>query len=358
MTIFASDEKEILFQTANYYNVIRIRAFAFLLLSLVGQELFAQHTLRIVEYNVENLFDVRHDTLKNDLDFLPEGSYHWTPGRYWKKQNDVAKTLMAVGGEIGAPVLVGLCEVENDSVLFDLTHRSVLRSVGYDYVMTNSPDTRGVDVALLYQPFLFRLLDCRSVRVPSFENGFRPTRDILYAKGELYTSDTLHVVVCHLPSKAGGASTATRHRRLAVETLRSVVDSVMNIHADAKLLVMGDFNAAIGEKIFKRLMPPLHETLPTSRRARHQPRGTYYFQKQWSYLDHMLVSEGWLRWQGKEMEKTNDRCGDAARCQSSESCLPFLLNEKGVPNRMYRGPVYNGGVSDHLPLYIDVELSR
>lgn len=321
-----------------------IRTIIVVLVALIAMlpEVCAQRSLRIVEYNVENMFDVRHDTLKNDYDFLPEGSYRWTPGRYWKKLNDVAKTLVAVGGEQSVPALVGLCEVENDSVLFDLTRRSVLRGAGYEYVMTNSPDQRGVDVALLYQPLVFCLLGSHAVRVPSVERGFRPTRDILYAKGMLYTGDTLHVVLCHLPSKAGGAAEATKHRLLAVETLRAVVDSVMNIHADAKLLVMGDFNAAVGEKIFKRLMPPLHETLPTGRRAQHQPRGTYYFQKQWSYLDHILVSEGWLRWQG--------------RCASTESRLPFLLNDKGTPNRMYRGPIYNGGVSDHLPLYIDVDL--
>lgn len=346
-------------------NLRRVVFFCLLMLSLLDEGLSAQRSLRIVEYNVENMFDVRHDTLKNDQDFLPEGSYHWTPGRYWKKLNDVAKTLVAVGGDEGAPVLVGLCEVENDSVLFDLTHRSVLRNAGYEYVMTNSPDLRGVDVALLYQPFVFHLLEKHCVRVPSKENGFRPTRDVLYVKGELYTGDTLHVVVCHLPSKAGGAAEATRHRRLAVQTLRSVVDSVMIIQPDAKLLVMGDFNAVVGEAVFKKLMPPLHETLPTSRRAMHQPRGTYFFQKQWSYLDHMLVSEGWLRWQGVDPGKGGKKLGEAGRCRSyevgrcwsSEARLPFLLNEKGVPNRMYRGPVYNGGVSDHLPLYMDIELS-
>lgn len=334
--------------------------FACLLASFVSQNACAQRSLRIVEYNVENLFDVRHDTLKNDYDFLPEGSYRWTPGRYWKKLNDVAKTLVAVGGEQSAPVLVGLCEVENDSVLFDLTHRSVLRNVGYNYVMTNSPDLRGVDVALLYQPFQFRLLQYRFARVPSVENGFSPTRDILYVCGQLYTGDTVHVVVCHLPSKAGGAAEATKHRRLAVQTLRNVVDSVLNIQHDAKLLVMGDFNAAVGEKVFRKLMPPLHETLPTNRRSRHLARGTYLFQKHWSYLDHMLVSDGWLRWQEEQKEPADGQSVQkgSASCQASEARLPFLLNEKGAPNRMYRGPIYNGGVSDHLPLYIDIKLSR
>ncbi len=92
--------------------------------------------LTFVELNCENLFDTRHDSLKNDVEFLPEGSYHWTPYRYWHKVN-----------HLGLPDLVALCEVENDSVLFDLTKRSAIRTAGYEYVMTDSPDERGIDVA-------------------------------------------------------------------------------------------------------------------------------------------------------------------------------------------------------------------
>lgn len=327
-----------------------------LLLLFVCKSVHAQQTLRIVEYNVENLFDVQHDTLKNDYDFLPDGSYRWTPRRYRLKQNDVAKTLAAVGGEVGLPVLVGLCEVENDNVLNDLTRRYALKTAGYEYVMTDSPDLRGIDVALLYLPRLFSVLHSRSVRVPSVQYGFRPTRDILYVEGRFYNGDTVHVVVCHLPSKAGGASQATKHRQLAVQTLRSVVDSVLNIRSDARLLVMGDFNAEVGEKVFRRLIPPLHETLPDARRAGRGPRGTYYFQKQWCYLDHMLVSDGWLKWQGCEQPQGGRGKRGRRECQSAEARLPFLLNEKGAPYRMYRGPYYNGGISDHLPLFMDVKL--
>lgn len=323
-------------------------------------------TIRIVEWNVENLFDTRHDTLKNDQDFLPDGSYHWSPFRYWKKINEIGQTLAAIGADDGLPVLVGLCEVENDSVLFDITKRSVLHTAGYEYVMTNSADQRGVDVALMYHPLMFRLLDSHPVRIPSVEHGYSPTRDILYVKGMLPSRDTLHVIVCHLPSKAGGGQSATRHRNLAAETLSCLVDSIMSaqdgegVRDDAgasrsmartirhtgrtpKILVMGDFNATSNEKIFKKLIPPLLETLPTKLSDRMKPVGTYYYQHQWSYLDHILVSASIQEWQGREL-------------RAHEVRLPFLLNEQGTPHRTFRGPAYNGGISDHLPLCLEISL--
>lgn len=296
----------------------------------------AQHACVVACWNVENLFDTRHDTLKNDTDFTPDGAYRWTKTRYWRKLDDVARTIAAIGGEDGLPVLMGLCEVENDSVLHDLTCRSAMRSVGYGYVMTESADARGVDVALLYLPYQFRLLDWHAVRVPSKEQNFSPTRDVLYAKGVLITGDTLHAIVCHLPSKAGGGQKANKHRRLAAATVRGVADSVLTTCPDAKLLVMGDFNATSREAVFKGLMPPLYETLPTSAKELMKPIGTYYYQRQWSYLDHILVSDGFRRWQPE--------------ARARECRLPFLLTDEGTPKRTFRGPSYNGGVSDHLPL--------
>lgn len=111
--------------------------------------------------------------------------------------------VIAAAGEERLPDVIGLCEVENDTVMHDLTRRSSLRTLGYRYVMTDSPDARGVDVALLYQPGCFRLLSSREVVVPSPSEGFRPTRNFLYAKGQVVTGDTLHVVVCHFPSRLG-----------------------------------------------------------------------------------------------------------------------------------------------------------
>lgn len=306
-----------------------------LFLALSGTK--AQRPFRILEWNVENAFDTLHDEGKNDQEFLPQGSHRWTSSRYWRKLDEVGKTIVAAADTLGLPALVGLCEVENDSVLTHLVNRSALRTTGYRYVMTQSPDLRGVDVALLYLPAQFRLLSHHSIRIPSTQHGFRPTRDILYARGRLLGGDTLHVFVCHLPSKAGGIKNANKHRKLAAHTLRLSVDSVLNLHPQAKIIVMGDFNATPRESIFRQLTPPLHETLPTSRKELNRPIGTYRYQGLWSYLDHILVSQS-VRYLDK----------------AKELRLPHLIDTNDYPFRTFKGPIYNGGISDHLPLFLDV----
>lgn len=163
----------------------------------------AQHAFRVMEYNVENLFDCRHDSLKQDTEFLPGSVRNWTYRRFQDKVNKIGKVILAAGKE-QVPDLVGLCEVENDYCLKSLIRYSPLREVGYKYVMTSSPDERGIDVALLYQPVSFRLLASQKIRIPSDSLGMRPTRDVLYVSGRVVSGDTLDVFVCHLPSRVGG----------------------------------------------------------------------------------------------------------------------------------------------------------
>ena len=155
-----------------------------------------------MELNTENMFDCQHDSMKNDYEFLPDAPRHWNRAKYWQKVNRIGQEIASASLCLpnGAmPDVIGLCEVENDTVLRDLTQRSLLRQARYEYVMTHSPDERGIDVALLYSPFAFRLISCRSLRVPLIKD-MRPTRDILYAKGEVLSGDTLHVFVLHAPS--------------------------------------------------------------------------------------------------------------------------------------------------------------
>ena len=288
--------------------------------------------LRLMTWNVENLFDTVHDEGFRDEEFLPDGERRWTSHRYWQKLTDLSRVVAAVAEEGDIPDLIGLCEVENDSVLTALTQRSVLGKLRYNYVMTHSEDARGVDVALLYQPVHFRLLDCRSIRVPSVQRGLRPTRDILHACGLVLSGDgvdTLHVFVVHLPSRAGGRE-GDRNRSLAAKTLWQAVDSVKT----KKVVVMGDFNATCRDRIFKRM--PLRPTDDP------EADGTYCFRGFWQWIDHILVSPSVItRGKARVVE------------------LPWLLEENktyggSMPRRAYRGPVYHGGVSDHLPLILDI----
>lgn len=297
---------------------------------------FPARAEKILWYNAENLFDTKHDTLKNDFDFLPNGNYHWTPGRYWKKLDNLARVVAAVAEQDGWPMLVGMCEVENDSVLRDLTTRSPLRTAGYRYVHSEGPDLRGVDCCLLYQPRLFRLQETEAIRVPSAEQGLRPTRDILHVWGTLIRTDSLlHIFVLHFPSRAGGSQASTQNRMLAAQTLCGALDKLQG----QRILVMGDFNAEPKDPIFQPILQRLVSLVPQRRKELKKAQGSYCYQGLWGYIDHMLVSPS--------MQSCCESLVHVAK-------FPFLLTEKGTPWRTFQGPVYKGGYSDHLPLYISV----
>ncbi len=309
-----------------------------------------QQPFRVMFYNVENLFDNRHDSLKEDREFLPGGEKEWTPSRYWRKLDALSK-VVAAAGEKRLPDLVGLCEVENDSVLFDFTRRSSLRALGYRYVMTHSPDVRGINVALLYQPGSFRLLESREIPVPSAEAGFRPTRNILYAKGEVPSGDTLHVLVCHLPSRLGATRVSHRHRMLAARTARAAADSVRKAVSDARILWMGDFNADAGDGVFREVaFPYFREPGLASARA-DGVEGSYRYRGIWETIDHILVSPA-LTDVSLPFHTADGRRAIVA--------FPFMCEREktygGVrPFRTYQGPLYKGGYSDHFPVTLDFE---
>lgn len=294
--------------------------------------------LTFMELNCENLFDTRHDSLKNDQEFLPDGSYKWTPYRYWAKLNHLGQEIVAQSDPV--PDFVAMCEVENDSVMFDLTKRSLLRNAGYEYVMTSSPDERGIDVALLYQPASFALLHSHSIRIKPLPDT-RPTRDILYASGLLITGDTLHIFVVHAPSRRGGEQVSRPYRLLVASQLAEAVDSVYAISRDAKIIIAGDFNDYADSPALQYLYEHHLINISSDAQGSHGAKATYRWHGEWRSLDQILCSPSL-----------------AARKQSSViGDLPFLLEDDEKyggkkPYRTYLGPRYLGGYSDHLPLVV------
>lgn len=316
------------------------------LLPAAGQDL---RRFRVMEYNCENLFDSCHDAGKDDLQFLPEGEFCWTSGRYRKKLSDLARVILDAGGL--QPVdLVGLCEVENDSVMRDLTRRSRLASLGYEYVLTEGPDPRGIDVALLYQPLTFRLLTSATHFVPYNAASERPTRPVLHCSGVIPTGDTLDVVVVHFPSRRGGVGLTKPYRLRAADVVRSVTDSLGRVRRRPAIVVMGDCNDEPSDASVKRMADGGFCNLSARAAALGDAassrfiRGTYFFQHKWSRIDNVLLS-----------------C-EAVRRFRADDCVIFapdyLLETDSdgffIPFRLYRGPQYHGGVSDHLPLLLDL----
>lgn len=317
---------------------------------------------RVVSWNIENLFDTHHDSLKNDHEFLPDAMRHWNYSRYKKKLADIARVITAIG-EWNPPALVGLCEVENDSALRDLTRRSPLKELDYRYVMTDSPDLRGIDVALLYQRDLFKLLSSRSISIPPLKEH-RPTRDLLHVSGLLLTGDTLDVFVCHLPSRSGGAEVSEPYRLHAAQILRIEADSILNARLHPQVIIMGDFNDYPTNKSIQEVLeaeaPSAANTLSPSklyhllaRKAQSREFGSYKYRGEWGLLDHLIVSGTLLNQSGNFFTSEE---------KANVCLLPFLLNEDNKygdkePFRTYKGMKYQGGISDHLPIYTDFELS-
>ncbi len=297
-------------------------------------------SLTFVELNCENLFDCQHDSLKQDTEWLPDGQRHWTPARYWRKLNNIGQELLSCQEE-GLPDLVALVEVENDSVVFDLTRRSLLRNAGYRYLMTQSPDMRGIDVALLYQPTSFRPLCYDYLEVTPLED-MRPTRDILYVQGETLNRDTLHVFVVHAPSRFGGERPTRPNRQLVMDRL---MGAIRLLPADAKVVVAGDFNDyADSPSLVVLEQNGLHNVSRVAK-GTHGAEGTYRYEGEWESIDHVLVSSSLL--EHVKQAYVND--------------VPFLLEEEkkygGVkPLRTFNGYRYQRGFSDHLPLVVRFQL--
>ena len=295
--------------------------------------------LTFVELNCENLFDYHHDEGKDDTEYLPEATRHWTKKRYWQKLNNIAQELLSCSDD-GIPDMIALCEVENDSVLHDLTSRSLLRNAGYEYLMTNSPDLRGIDVALLYSPYTFAPIRSYSIRVTPVEQ-MRPTRDILYACGQTVSGDMLHVFVVHFPSRFGGEKYSRPFRQAAADRLCQSIDSIQAVTSEPKILIAGDFNDGDESLTLHQIERHDIRNLTKEASAPKGVHGTYRYKGQWESIDHILGSPS-----------ISNKVG-AAFIHAPE----FLLEEEKRyggyrPRRTYNGPRYQPGYSDHLPLVI------
>jgi len=284
-------------------------------------------------WNVENLFDTHHDSLKNDLEYTPAGARHWTYTRYKNKVDNIARVICNMGGW-EQPVLVGLGEVENDYCLQSLCYKMV--QFPYQYIHYESPDERGIDVAALYDTTRFSLLVSAPLPVPLPS----PTRDILYIEGIITeTKDTLYAFFCHLPSMRGGATASEWKREKAKEIIQHKVDSIFSLRPSAKILVMGDMNCQPKDDLkgLSNLMTPLTK----------QGDGTHYYQGRWSYLDQCYLSSSLAHL------ATSPISPSLTIYRPSWMLVPSKDGLDSIPRRTYHGFHYDRkGFSDHLPIYI------
>lgn len=336
-------------------NVIKLLlcwAAGFIAMNLVAQQQFL-----VMEYNVENLFDCRHDSLKNDLEFMPESPRGWTYSKFSKKIESISRVILSASGE-QVPDLVGLCEVENEFCANTLVRYSPLREAGYEYVMTDSPDERGIDVLLLYQPYTFKLLEKRIISVPTTTIGGRPTRDILHVSGLVITGDTLDVFLVHFPSRSGGWRKTEPYRLMAASCLKSASDSIMRSRINPYIIIMGDFNDYPSNKSLVEILDarkPGNNPEPYSLYNLMDGKngGTYKYRGEWGILDQMIVSGTLIDGRNIKTSYFKARILD----------FSFLMEEDDrfggdAPFRTYHGMRYKGGYSDHLPVLLELEISQ
>lgn len=279
----------------------------------------------LMSYNVENFFHPEHDSLKNDYEFTADGSRHWSYTRYNNKAEAIARVIVNAGETNNPPMIVGLYEIENEACCKKLTY--ILRNCHYDYVHYESPDDRGIDVAMLYRKEQFEVLSSRSVTI--FLDSLTRTRDVLYIKG-VTEQDTIHFMFCHLPSQRGGTQASEWKRIAAKKVIQSLTDSIYREDIHAKIVVMGDFNGEPKDDI-KGLRNAMMGT----------KMKTYKYKGLWFCLDQFYLSPA--------IDSTATvRVFDAEWLQEEDTKYLGLK-----PKRTWVGYKYQkGGFSDHLPILL------
>lgn len=329
--------------------------FTSLIFTALSTVLYAQQieqpALRVAFYNVENLFHPENDSTKNDEEFTPEGTRNWSFYRYHEKSNRMAKAILSIG-EWEAPDIVGLAEVENKTVVEDLVNTEVLRKFDYEVVHYESPDRRGIDVALIFRKNRIDLIQSKPIRVNLSKDPQYKTRDMLYTSFLTHAGDTIHLLFCHWPSRYGGQAQSEPKRIAAAQTARKVVDSLFTANPHSNIVIAGDFNDEWNNlSLSQHLVPSTMEWQRLINLMESMPieKGSHRYRGSWSYLDQILVSQNLMDAKGLDVHH-----------QKAQVCEHEFLLEKDEkypgkkPFRSFIGLKYHGGFSDHLPVYIDL----
>lgn len=308
-------------------------------------------------YNLENLFDTLDNTLINDEEFLPAGSKNYNTSIYLDKLDKLATVISQIGTEISpdGPVLLGVAEVENDTVLKDLVKNKLIEKRNYQIVHYDSKDARGIDVGLLYNPKYFTVEASNNlyVQLPGGSKDAYYTRDILWVKGKL-DGETVHIYVNHWPSRSGGEKRSAPGRNAAAQVCRNHIDSIARLEPNAKLIVMGDLNDDPTNESVAVILNAKGNQSQLSKGGLFNPWtdlykkgiGTLAYQDAWGLFDQIIISQAWLDKNQKGFFYYQ----------------PYIFNKqylvenngryKGYPMRTWDGNTYRGGYSDHFPTYI------
>jgi len=305
-------------------------------------------------YNVENLYDTLDQADVDDAEFLPGSAKQWGSVRYWHKLDKMAGVIASLGKDLHPQglAILGLGEVENRTVVEDLAAREPLKARGYKVMHVDGPDRRGVDVALMYNPSLYKVYAHKSYRLHMADTAFR-TRDQLLVSGVL-DGDTTHVIVAHWPSRRGGEKRSEPNRKAAAELGRHIIDSLLAINPNARVMYMGDLNddpvnvsltrflRATGEKaeaVDGTLYNPMYE--PYQRGI-----GTLAWRDSWNLFDQIVITPSLVTGAGGQYHYYGVRIFNEPYLRQEEG------NFAGYPSRTFVGDIYQDGYSDHFPVFL------
>ena len=306
-------------------------------------------------YNFENLFDTLDTPNKRDSDFTPNGDYAYDSKIYQEKLHNLSTVVSSVGTEISPDglAILGICEVENRSVLDDFVGQQQIAARDYQIIHYESPDRRGIDNALIYNPKYFSVESSRNIAFgfPAIVDSNYRTRDILYVHGKLDGED-IHVFVNHWPSRSGGEGKTAPLRNHAASVCRGMIDSLQNIDPSTKIIVMGDLNDDPSNKSVKEIIRAKLKRDKMKSGDMYNPFYAFYkkgigtnaYRDAWSNFDQLIFSRGFL----------SDPDGFIF-LKAKIFKEPYMLQKsgqyKGYPKRTYGFGVYMGGYSDHFPVY-------
>ena len=332
-----------------------------LLIFTSNQEASAQKKkeLKIISigfYNLENLFDTINDVeLENSEEFTPQGNKQWTASRYQEKLINMAYAIsqIAVDENPDGVALLGLSEMENKGVLEDLIKQKTIRDRNYQIVHFESSDARGIDVALIYQPKYFKVTNSKTYSLRMAEDTSWRTRDQLVVSG-LLDGENINVIVNHWPSRTGGAAESEPKRIAAGDLCRHIVDSLLHLDKNAKILVLGDLNDNPDNPSVEQHLRAKGDLSQLENSDLFNPMynmyksgiGSLEYKKIWDLFDQIVISQGLL------VKRKSKYIFDQAYVFDKDFLKQKDGDYAGYPLRTFGGSAYLNGYSDHFPVFV------
>lgn len=325
---------------------------AIVLYSFVDYQI-KKKTFLFVSYNVENLMDTIDNPFTKDDEFTPNGQLHWNSERYFKKLNDIAKVISSID-KTHFPDFISLAEVENKNVVEDLLKTQPFKGKNYQVIHFETSDMRGIDVALVYNPEIFKPIETKQIPLISDSVDLSGLRQTLFVKG-IVGKDTLFILVNHWKARVGGQAKTEPLRIATAKIIRQVCDSILKINPNANIISVGDYNDTpfdvsiekdLNASTDSTFNSPLELFNLTAFEAK-QNKGTISYDYKWQMIDNMIVSQSLIK-------KHNDIKAVQPAESFGQKDINLFYNTKAddyVPNKTYGGKTYFGGVSDHLPVY-------